>query len=87
MYEALVDRCRELGAAGATVFEGMEGFGESAELVHRKTFGKAQPVVVTIIETAENAAALLPELKMLAAHCLVAVSDVQMIRIQNGQPA
>lgn len=86
LYEALVDRCRELGVAGATVFQGLEGFGESAEIVHPKVFGRAEPVTVTIIESPENAAALLPELNKIAPHCLVAISDVQMIRIQNGQP-
>ena len=34
LYEAIVDRAREFRIAGATVFRGLEGFGESAEL-HR----------------------------------------------------
>jgi PII-like signaling protein len=34
LYEAIVHRCQELQIAGATVFRGLEGYGESAE-IHR----------------------------------------------------
>jgi hypothetical protein len=34
LYEAIVNRCKELKIAGATVLRGLEGYGESAE-IHR----------------------------------------------------
>ena len=34
LYEAIVQKCRELNIAGATVFRGLEGYGETAEM-HR----------------------------------------------------
>jgi hypothetical protein len=34
LYEAIVNRCKELKIAGATVFRGLEGYGATAE-IHR----------------------------------------------------
>ena len=60
LYEAIVNRCREMKIAGATVFRGLEGYGESAE-IHRHHLGrKDQPIVVTIVDTEENVARLIP---------------------------
>src|SRR6185503_17299215 len=50
-YEAIVDRCRELGIAGATVFRALEGYGGSSEILRAHLLAKDQPVVVTIVET------------------------------------
>ena len=48
LYEAIVNRCRELKIAGATVFRGLEGYGETAEIHRHRLIGKDQPIVVTI---------------------------------------
>src|SRR5437016_1081541 len=50
MHEAIVQKCRELSIAGATVFRGVEGFGESAEIHKRHLITHDQPIVVTIID-------------------------------------
>jgi uncharacterized protein len=63
LYEAIVDQCRQLGIAGATVFAGVEGFGESAEILRANIFGGVQPITVTIIDTEENTNRLLPTLR------------------------
>ena len=83
LYEAIVDRVREFRIAGATVFRGLEGFGESAEL-HRHRFAhRDQPVVVTIVDTAENLARLIPEVEAMMDTGMIAKSDVECIRIEN----
>src|SRR5215471_9017255 len=61
LYEAIVDRCKQLGIAGATVFRGLEGFGETAEMHRHHAIRKDQPVVVTIVDTPENVGRLIPE--------------------------
>ena len=60
LYEAIVNRCLELKIAGATVFRGLEGFGETAEIHRHHLIRKDQPIVVTIVDTAENLARLIP---------------------------
>jgi PII-like signaling protein len=74
LYEAIVDRCRELHIAGATVFRGLEGYGETAGIDRR-------PIVVTIVDTAENIDRLIPELEAMMTTGVMAASDVEAIRI------
>lgn len=81
LYEAIVDRCRELGIAGATVFRGLEGFGETAAL-HRHR--RDHPIVVNIVDTPENIERLIPELEPMLDTGLIATSAVEAIRIENA---
>jgi PII-like signaling protein len=83
LYEAIVHRAKELGIAGATVFRGLEGFGETAELHRRRMTKKDQPVVVTIVDTAENMARLVPEVQAMMDTGMIAISEVDCIRIEN----
>lgn len=81
LYEAVVATCRDLGIAGATVFRGLEGFGETAELHRRHLARRDQPIVVTVVDSAENIARLLPALEAIMGAALMAVSDVECLRI------
>jgi hypothetical protein len=83
LHEVIVDHCRESGVSGTSVFAGHEGFGESGELVRPHGLSRTRPVVVTIIDSTENVARLLEQLRPLTASCLVTVSDVLTLRIQN----
>ena len=76
LYEAIVQRCRELRIAGATVFRGLEGYGETAGIDRR-------PVVVTIVDTPGNIERLLPELEAMLDTGIIAASDVEAIRIEK----
>ena len=77
LYAAIVKRCRELKIAGATVFRGLEGYGETAGI-------DRHPIVVTIVDAAENIARLIPELEAMMETGMIAVSDVEAIRIEKG---
>ena len=60
LYEEIVAKCREMKIAGATVFRGLEGYGESAEM-HRSHLGRhEQPISITIVDSAENIGAARP---------------------------
>ena len=84
LYEAIVQRCRELKIAGATVFRGLEGYGESAAIHRHHVIRKDQPIVVTIVDTAENLARLIPEVEEMMDTGMIATSDVDYIRIEKG---
>ena len=85
LYQAIVEKCRELGLAGATVFRGHEGYGETAE-IHRKHFiARDQPVIVVIIDSEEKINSALPALEGMVDTGMIAASDVEMRRIQNGR--
>jgi hypothetical protein len=83
LYEAIVNRCKELRIAGATVFRGIEGFGETAEIHHHHLIKKDQPIVVTIVDTPENLARLIPELEDMMDTGMIATSDVDCMRIEK----
>jgi PII-like signaling protein len=83
LYEALVKTCQALGIAGITVLRGMEGYGESAEIHRARILAHDQPIVVTIVESAANIERLMPEVEKMVDTGMIAISNVEMIRIQG----
>jgi uncharacterized protein len=87
LYEAIVEKCLELKIAGTTVLRGFEGYGERAQIHRSHLFTHDLPVVVTIVDSAENIERLAPIVEEMMDTGLIAVSDVQMKRIQKRKPA
>ena len=87
LYEAIVHRCKELKIAGATVFRGLEGYGETAEIHRHHLIRKDQPIVVTIVDTPENLERLIPELEEMMDTGMIATSDVEYMRIEKPPAA
>jgi len=83
LYEAIVNRCKELKIAGATVFRGLEGYGETAEIHRHRLTRKDQPIVVTIVDTAENLDRLIPEVEEMMDTGMIATSDVGYMRVER----
>jgi uncharacterized protein len=92
LHEAIVAKCRERNIAGATVFLGLEGYGDTAELHRAGVVWHDRPVVTVIVDTAENLVRLLPALEAMIDTGLLATSDVETIRVEKpvgaagGQP-
>jgi PII-like signaling protein len=83
LHEAIIAKCLELKIAGATVLRGLEGYGGMAQ-IHRSHLLKHDlPIVVTIVDTAENIARLTPIVEEMMGTGVIAVSDVQIKRIQK----
>jgi len=87
LYEAIVNRCKELKIAGATVFRGLEGYGESAEIHRHHLVRKDQPIVVTIVDTPENLERLISEVEEMMDTGMIATSDVEYMRIEKPPTA
>jgi PII-like signaling protein len=83
LYEAIVAKCRELKIAGATVLRGMEGYGESAEMHKAHLARHDQPILISVVDTAENLGRLIPAVEEMMGTGLMAVSDVQVVRVQK----
>jgi len=86
LYEAIVDKCRELHIAGATVYRGLEGYGETAEVHRAHLITHDLPINVSIIDTPENIARLLPFVEDMMDTGLIAMNDVEVIRVQRSKP-
>jgi|SRR5215469_16086577 len=84
LYEAIVDRCRELKVAGATAFRAFEGFGETAELHHQHVFRDDQPIVITIVDRPDKAAEILPVIEGMMNGGIIAVTDVEVTVVSKG---
>jgi PII-like signaling protein len=83
LHEAIVAKCREMGIAGATVFPGLEGYGESAEMHKAHLVRKDRPLVIMIVDSAERLTALAPVVEAMMDTGLTAVSNVQVLRVQK----
>jgi len=82
LYEAIVERCRKLDIAGATVFRGIAGYGAST-IIHRRhllSFSSDAPILVQVIDTEEKIQRLLPSLDEMVQEGLIAMSDVEVIK-------
>lgn len=84
LYEAIVEKCREMKMAGATVFRGVEGFGDTAEIHRARLLGHDSPVVVQIVDAEEKIAGLLSEVEPMLTRGLIAISDVAMRRVRKA---
>jgi uncharacterized protein len=84
LYEAIVRKCLELSIAGATVFRGLEGYGESAPIHRSHLVTHDQPIVVTIVDSEDNVRRLLPIVEEMMDKGLIALSDVEMFRIRGA---
>jgi PII-like signaling protein len=83
LYRAIVEKCRELDIAGATVFRGTEGYGASTLIRkphHLLSFSHDAPVMVSVIDSGEKIQKLIPHLDQMVAEGLIAVSEVEVIR-------
>jgi hypothetical protein len=83
LYEAIVNKCREMKIAGATVFRGLEGYGETAEMHKYHLTRHDQPILISIIDTAENLASLAPVVEEMMDTGLIAISEVLVVRVQK----
>lgn len=88
LYRAIVEKCRELDIAGATVYRGIEGYGAST-LIHRPhlmQFSSDAPIMVSIVDADEKIKKLIPTLDEMVDEGLIAISDVEVIKYihQNG---
>lgn len=87
LYESIVAECRRLEIAGATVFRGLEGYGETAELHRPHLLRRDQPIVIVVVDTPEKVAALTQALEPMIDTGLMAISDVAMIRVEKRSGA
>ena len=83
LYEAVVEKCREMSIAGATVFRGVEGYGESAEIHRAHLIHHDQPIIVIMVDLEAKIRQLLPVLEEMMDTGLIAMSDVEVIRIRR----
>lgn len=76
LYEVVVEKCRELGIAGATVMGGQEGYGSTGAI-------RRAPVVVTIVDSGERIARLAAALSAMLEKGMVVAEPVRVRRVRH----
>lgn len=86
LYEAIVQKAREMHLAGATVLRGAMGYGKSSRLHTAKILRLSMdlPVVIEIIDSEANVNAFLPVLDDMMGGGLVTLEKAKVIRYQHA---
>jgi uncharacterized protein len=83
LHQTILETCRKLDIAGATVYRGIGGYGASTRIRHERhllSFSSDAPIMVAIVDTDEKIAKLIPALEPMLKEGLIVVSDVEVIK-------
>ncbi len=86
LYQAIVERARSVGLAGATVLRGIEGFGAKSRLHTARILRLSEdlPVVIEIVDTEDKIAAFLPAVDEMVGEGLLTLEQVEVIVYRAG---
>ena len=87
LHEALVQKCHDMHIAGATVFRGLEGYGETAEIHRRHVIARDQPIIVIVVDADDRIQELIPVVESMMDTGMIAVSDVDVVRVERNVSA
>lgn len=82
LYMSILETLRKSGMAGATVMQGHAGFGAHSR-IHTwqiERFSLDLPMVITVVDTAENIARALEIIKPMVREGLITLEDVEIIK-------
>jgi PII-like signaling protein len=87
LYQAIVERVRAEGLAGATVLRGIEGFGADSRLHTARILRLSEdlPVVIEIVDSAERIDQILPILDEMVGEGMVTVERVEVIAYRGSR--
>jgi hypothetical protein len=86
LYQAIVERVREQGLAGATVLRGIEGFGADSRIHTSRILRLSEdlPVVIEIVDARERIDAILPLLDEMVTEGMVTLERVQIVAYRSS---
>lgn len=88
LYTAIVEAARRAGLAGATVFKGIEGFGEHS-VVHAARIVDLSadlPILVELIDVPEKIRGFVPVLREMLHDGMITLENVAVIYRNAGSP-
>jgi PII-like signaling protein len=89
LYNAIVQRARQEGLAGATVTQGIEGFGANSR-IHRASIldlSTDLPIVVEIVDIPERIQKFLPLLDEMVTEGLITIQSCEILRyVHSDKP-
>ena len=85
LYQAIIQKARELGLAGATVLRGSMGYGANSILHTDKVLGLSTdlPIVIELVDSQENIQKLLPYLDGSVKEGMITMESVRVVAYRN----
>ncbi len=82
LYNAIVERARTEGMAGATVSRGIESFGANSRIHTASILRLSEdlPIKIEIVDTAERVERFLPLLDEMVTEGLITVQDCEIVK-------
>lgn len=89
LYHEIVHRAHRAGLAGATVLQGIEGFGAASAIHTSRILSLADdlPAVIVIVDEERKIRDFLPQLDELVTEGLVVIDEVEVIRYVDERRA
>ena len=87
LYEAIVNKARELHLAGATVLKGVMGFGADSKIHATKVLRLSEdlPMIIEMVDSEENIQLILPFLDANVKEGLITQEKVRVIKYHDGR--
>jgi uncharacterized protein len=81
LYQAIVQRLRDHGVAGATVLRGIEGFGAHSRIHTARVLRLSEdlPLVIEVVDLEDRIRSVLPMLDEMVSEGLVTLETVEII--------
>ncbi len=88
LYQAIVERARAEGLAGATVVRGIEGFGARSHLHTSRILRLSEdlPLVIEIVDTPDRIESFMPILDEMVEDGLVTIETVRVVTYRGSDP-
>lgn len=88
LYQAIVEKAKELDMAGATVFRGLMGYGANSRIHTAKLVDLSSdlPVLVEIVDSEEYIEKLLPYLDEMLEEGMITIDDIEVIKYGRKPP-
>ncbi|MBI5562970.1 MAG: DUF190 domain-containing protein [Deltaproteobacteria bacterium] len=86
LYQAIVERARAAGLAGATVTRGVLGYGVHSRIHTAKVLRLSEdlPMVVEIVDSPERIAAILPEIDSMVSEGLITLEKIKVVAYRHA---
>ncbi|MEX1296976.1 MAG: DUF190 domain-containing protein [Candidatus Limnocylindrales bacterium] len=89
LYQAIVERLREQGVAGATVLRGIEGYGRAARVHTAQILRLSEdlPILVEVVDREDRLRAVLPAIDAMVDGGLITLEPVEVIAYRSPEPS
>ncbi len=86
LYQAIVERVRKEGLAGATVIRGIEGFGADSRIHTSRILRMSEdlPVLIEIVDTPERIDRVVPMLDEMVSEGMLTLERVQIVSYRSS---